>query len=93
LEARLLRRGAGLDSSGLEHKGVEKGSVPNALLEAVFQPFELKGIIRFKWDGIRVVPVEGYLGFASKSETTVGGSSDPALSQSRLRGLILYQGS
>jgi len=29
--------------------GVEKGSVLNALLKAVFQPFELKGIIRFKW--------------------------------------------
>jgi hypothetical protein len=28
--------------------GVEKGSVLNALLKAVFQPFELKGIARFR---------------------------------------------
>ena len=57
--------------SGLEHMGVEKGSVLNALLKAVFQPFELKGIARFRWDDIREVPVEVYPGFASRSESTV----------------------
>jgi hypothetical protein len=51
--------------------GVEKGSVLNALLKAVFQPFELKGIARFRWDGIREVPVEEYTGFASRSKSTV----------------------
>jgi hypothetical protein len=35
--------------SGLEHMGVEKGLAVYALLKAVFQLFELKGIIRFKW--------------------------------------------
>jgi len=51
--------------------GVEKGSVLNAFLKAVFQPFELKGIIRFRRDDIREVPVEEYPGFASRSKSTV----------------------
>jgi len=38
--------------------GVEKGSVLNAPLKPVFQPFELKGIARIRRDDIREVPGE-----------------------------------
>jgi len=45
----LLRRGVGLDLSGLGYMGIEMGLAVYALLGAGFQLFEPRGIVRFRW--------------------------------------------